>query len=298
MDLLIFFFLPSLSPTKRCTGNRYVFLSAVFYTACMRTFFFFFFALFLLERCECLSVKPIPRSVRHYTFGGRNQDYPFTRNAHNHRWLWELLVRATSLQLGYASLLCSVTPYRTDIQYYSPKRPLPLPFFWPTPRACGIRHCLSCSRSNLTCIPMILSVLSPSSPVCLSILTHQSIITRPISPLIVQTMQAGLLNLISPFYLLFTKNSLAGPCNYVVITAAEEKISQISFSLHQCGWTPTIPPHAGDICVWVFFNRQLSARLVLSEPLPCTSLSWDFRITSASPALKKKSAVSLSGSAC
>lgn len=193
----------------------------------------------------------------HYTFGRRNQGYPFTRNTHKHRWLWELSVRATSLQLGYASLLCSVPPYRTDILYYSPKRPSPPPpFFWPTPRACGIRHCQSCTRSNLTCIPMILSVLSPSFPVWLSILTHQSIITRPISPLIVQTMQASLLNLISPFDLLFTKNSLAGPCNYVAITAAEEKISQISFSLCQCAWAPTFPPHTGDTRAWnrVFFK--------------------------------------------
>lgn len=146
---------------------------------------------------------------------------------------------------------CFVLSHHTALTYsIIHQRDPPPPFFWPTPRACGIRHCQSCTRSNLTCIPMILSVLSPSSSVWLSIHTHQSIITRPISPLIVQTMQASLLNLISPFYLLFTKNSLVGPCNYVVITAAEEKISQISFSLCQCAWTPTFLPHTGDIRVW------------------------------------------------
>lgn len=154
--------------------------------------------------------------------------------------------------------LCLIALFRPTIPHWHTvlfTKETPLLLFWPTPRACGIRHCQSCTRSNLTCIPMTLSVLSPSSPVWLSILTRQSIITRPISPLIVQTMQASLLNLISPFYLLFTKNSLAGPCNYVVITAAEEKISQISFSLCQCAWSPTFPPHTGDIRVWnrVFF---------------------------------------------
>lgn len=74
-------------------------------------------------------------------------------------------------------------------------------------------------------------------PAWLPIHTHQSIITRPISPLIVQTMQASLLNLISPFYLLFTKNSLARPRNYVVITEAgreKKNITDIPFLLSVC----------------------------------------------------------------
>lgn len=49
-------------------------------------------------------------------------------------------------------------------------------------------------------------------------------------------MQASLLNLISPFYLLFTKNSLARPRNYVVITGAGKKknITDIPFLLSVC----------------------------------------------------------------
>lgn len=45
-------------------------------------------------------------------------------------------------------------------------------------------------------------------------------------------MQASLLNLIFPFYLLFTKNSLARQRNYVVITGAGKKnITDIPFLL-------------------------------------------------------------------
>lgn len=48
-------------------------------------------------------------------------------------------------------------------------------------------------------------------------------------------MQASLLNLISPFYLLFTKNSLARPRNYVVITGAgKKKLTDIPFLLSVC----------------------------------------------------------------
>lgn len=83
-------------------------------------------------------------------------------------------------------------------------------------------------------------------------------------------MQASLLNLISPFYLLFTKNSLARPRNYVVITGAgKKKNHRYPFPFVSVSEPPTFC-HAPQMYVSAagFFNGRFSARLVLSEPLP------------------------------
>lgn len=83
-------------------------------------------------------------------------------------------------------------------------------------------------------------------------------------------MRASLLNLISPFYLLFTKNSLARPRNYVVITGAgEKKYHRYPFPFVSVSEPPTFC-HAPQIYVSAtgFFNGRLSARLVLCEPSP------------------------------
>lgn len=53
------------------------------------------------------------------------------------------------------------------LTYYSPERVFFFFSSWPTPGACTIRHmnCQSCTCNSLTCIPMMLSVLSSSLPV-------------------------------------------------------------------------------------------------------------------------------------
>lgn len=111
-----------------------------------------------------------------------------------------------------------------------------------------------------------------------------SIITRPISPLIVQTMWVSLLHLIFPLYLLLTKNSLAGPCNYALITAVEN-ITDILFSSVSVSEPAVDVMHFRYMCLEqnVLMGSYLLAwhRLVLPWTLPKLSIS------SAAPAFKR-----------
>lgn len=83
-------------------------------------------------------------------------------------------------------------------------------------------------------------------------------------------MLVSLLNLIFPFCLLLTKNSLAGAWIYARITG--EKKSLISYSFCYCVWAPA---WCRALEIYVLrtecFNRQLSGRLALPVALPWTS---------------------------
>lgn len=198
------------------------------------------------------------------------------------------LLHAASLQSGHGSLLCFVLPYHRQHNVMHLRDAyfriflgsfggffLLLTYTWSIQDlAPSVVHPL---QSDLHPNDSLRAI--PTSPSWLPIDTHQSIITRPISPLIVQTMRASLLNLISPFYLLFTKNSLARLRNYVVITGAgggeKKKYHRDPFSFVSVSEPPTFY-HAPQIYASAtgVFNGRLSARLWTSV---------EFSISSASP---------------